>query len=186
MNKAFLMFALAAGLAVGCGDTDSTGTGGAGGTGGVGGTGGTGGTIGPLTWTTPGLTVVGDDCEFFADEAAEYEMTIEGSTVTLVNTDPEVTFVLTADDYSPTQDEVRVTGVVENDTFLPCVVELGDAFRLELDDPDVSLDQNDTVQVTWDHSETDVSDMVGDCAGEWFVPLPCAGQATFTLTQQFD
>ena len=184
MSKVYLglamIFALAA---LGCSDSDTMGTGGAGGDGGAG---GVGGTIGPLTWTTPGLTVVGDECDFFLDEALTFEMTIQGSTVVLSDADPESALEVSTDNYSPEQDEVLLSAVLNNDNFPPCVVELDDAFQLLLDDPDVSLDQNDTVQVTWDHVETDVSAMVGDCEGEWFVPLPCAGEATFTLTQQVD
>lgn len=148
--------------------------------------GGEGGTIGPLTWTTPGLTVVGDDCDFFLDEALTFEMVIQGSTVVLSDADPESSLEVSTDDYSPEQDEVLLTAVVNNESFPPCVVELDDAFQLLLDDPDVSLDQNDTVQVTWNHVETDVSAIEGDCEGEWFVPLPCAGEATFTLTQELE
>lgn len=185
MNKVFLSVAFVLALAAwGC-ESDSS-TGGTGGTGGVGGAGGTGGVIGPLTWSTPGLTVVGDDCDFFADEPLTFEITIVGSTVIMQDADVQSSLEATTDDYSPEQDEILLNGLTTNDDFPPCVVELDDAFRLTLDDPDVSLDQNDTVQVTWDHVETDVSDVANGCEGEWFVPLPCAGEATFTLTQQFE
>lgn len=163
--------------AVGCGETDASGAGGAGGA----------PIIGPMTWTTPGLTIVGDDeCEFFVDEALTFEMTIQGSNVVMTDADPESDLTVSADDYSPEQDQVRLTGLATNSKFPPCVVELDDAMVLVLDDPDVSLDLNDTVQVTWDHVETDISDTVGDCEGEWFVTLPCSGEATLTLTQQVE
>lgn len=191
MKRTILTLALISTVAFGCSDEDTMGTGGVGGGGGMGGM----DTIGPLTWTTPGVTFnpADDECDFFADEAAVYDMTIEGSTLTLEQnfeglggfggSGPPV-FILTTDNYSPEQDVVRVTGTATNDNFPPCVVRLDDAFRMELDDPDLSIDLNDTVQVTWDHSEEDVSENVGDCAGEWFVDLPCAGTATFTLTQE--
>ena len=174
MNKAFAFLSIAlisAAVAVGTGcESDE------------GGTGGTGGTIGPLTWTTPGLTIVGDTCEFFVDEPLTFEIMIEGSTVTMQDT--ESSLQASTDDYNSTDDEITLTGEALNDDYLPCVVELNDAFELTLDDPDASLPDNTTVQVTWDHDEIDVSDTVGDCAGEWFVDLPCAGEATFTLTQE--
>jgi hypothetical protein len=167
-------------VAVGCGETD--------GTGGSGGAGGAGGApiIGPLTWSAPGLTIVGDDCEFFVDEPIVFEMTIQGSNVVMEDADPQSDLAVSTDSYSPEQDEVLLTGFATNDNFPPCVAGLDDAFQLMLDDPDLSLDENDTVQVTWDHVETDESDVIGDCEGEWFIPLPCSGEVTFTLTQQVD
>lgn len=183
-NVVWVVAFLSAAIALGCSSSDESGMGGAGASGGAGGEGGSGGVIGPLTWTTPGLTVVGDDCDFFVDEALEFEITIDGSMV--VMQDVNTSLVASTDSYSPEQDEVRLTGETTNESFPPCVVRLDDAFQLQLDDPDLPLDQNDTVQVTWNHVEEDASAMVGDCEGEWFVPLPCVGEATFTLTQQFD
>lgn len=181
MNRAFVgLICIAAVGAFGCSESDDMG-----GDGGMGGAGGAP-VIGPLTWTTPGLTVVGDDCDFFLDEALTFEMTIQGSNIILEDADPESDLAVSADDYSPEQDEVLLTAQVNNTNFPPCVVELDDAFELVLSDPDVSIDLNDTVEVTWNHVETDVSDTVGDCEGEWFVSLPCAGEATFTLTQEIE
>ena len=97
--------------------------------------------------------------------------------------DPQSGLTVSTDSYSPEEDAVLLTGLATNDNFPPCVVGLDDAMQLTLDDPDLSLDENDTVQVTWDHVETDESDVSGDCEGEWFVALPCSGQATLTLTQ---
>jgi hypothetical protein len=187
MKRAFLGIAfISAVVAAGCGETDDNG--GSGGTAGSGGNGGGGGEqiIGPLTWTTPGLTIVGDECEFFVDAAMEFDMTIQGSNVVMEDADPESDLAVSTDSYSPEQDEVTLTGLAMNDNFPPCVVGLDDAMQLGLDDPDLSLDENDTVQVTWDHVETDESDVSGDCEGEWFVSLPCSGEATFTLTQQVE
>lgn len=178
MNKALAFLAVASMCAVvatgtGC-ETDE------------GGTGGTGGTIGPLTWTSGDLTIIGDECEFFdPNEMLTFAITIDGSTVTMEVTDPPgIGLQVSTDNYDPADDAVLLTGIATNDEFPPCVVELADAFELSLDDPDSSLDENVTVQVTWSHSETDVSDTVGDCQGEWFVDLPCSGEATFTLTQE--
>lgn len=183
MKRAFFGIAfIAAVAAAGCSGTDGAGGGGGAGAGGAGGA----PIIGPLTWTTPGLTIVGDNCEFFVDAAMEFEMTIQGSDVLMEDADPESDLTVSTDRYSPEQDEVLLNGFATNTMFPPCVVGLDDAMRLALDDPDLSLDENDTVQVTWDHVETDESDVLGDCLGEWFVPLPCEGEATFTLTQQVE
>lgn len=182
MNRAFVGIVLIAAVsAVGCGEDD----GGVGGMGG-GGTGGAGGeeTIGPLTWTTAGLTIVGDECEFFVDEPLEFVITIQGSTVIMEDADPQSSLAVSTDSYSPEQNQVLLTGQTTNEDFPPCVAGLDDAFQLALDDPDTSLDMNDTVQVTWTHVETDESAVEGDCEGEWFVSLPCSGEATFTLTQE--
>jgi len=176
MKRSFLgIVFISAVVAVGCGETD-----------GAGGSGGAGGApiIGPLTWSAPGLTIVGDNCEFFVDEPIVFEMTIQGSNVVMEDADPQSDLTVSTDSYSPEQDEVLLTGLAMNDNFPPCVVGLDDAMQLTLDDRDLSLDENETVQVTWDHVETDESDVLGDCVDEWFVPLPCEGEATFTLTQQ--
>jgi len=175
MRRSILLtIAVVASAAAGCGDD-------------TGGTGGTGGTvvIGPITWTGSTLTIVGDECDFFAaDEPLNVDITIEGSTVTMVDTDPQSALTASTDDYSPTDDSVLLTGKVINEDYPPCKASLEDAFTLELDDPDLSLDENQTLQVTWNHVEVDESDTPGDCAGEWFVDLPCSGEATFTFTKE--
>lgn len=192
--SSFSVLAVAAPDTGGTGGTGGSGDGGTGGSGGTagsggsvgaGGSGGFGGeaVIGPLTWTSTGLTIVADDCEFFVDEALTFEIRIQGSAVDMM-ADPHSSLAASTDNYSPESDTVLLTGSQINENFLPCRVDLQDAFALTLDDPNVSLDQNSTVQVTWDHVEADVSDNPGDCEGEWFVSLPCSGEATFTLTQQ--
>ena len=175
MSRIFLTIAIAAGVAMGCDSTDTLGGGGAGGAGGMG-----GGMIGPLTWVASGITIVGvDECEFFnPDEALSFEMTIDGSTLTLAQ--PGGLSVST-DNYFDTADEVAVSGVGEDSSQAPCIVELQDAMQLGLDDVDVSIDQNDTLSVTWDHAEDETS--VDECPGVWFVDLPCSGEVTMTLTQ---
>ena len=185
MTRIFLTIAVAAALVVGCESTDTMdGTGGTGGTagmGGDGGAGGAGGSIGPLTWVSSDMTIVGEDeCMFFLEsEALTFEMTIEGSTLTLVETDTSLT--VSTDDYMETDDEVTVDGRVENDAFDPCIVQLDDAMQLGLDDTDVSIDQNSTLSVVWDHVEEELS--TDECMGVWFNVLPCAGEVTMTLTQ---
>jgi len=176
MTRFFLMIALAGAVAVGCDSTDTLGGGGAGGEGGMGGSG-----IGPLTWVSSDITIVGtDECMFFNEtEALTFEMTIDGSTLTLMDTDTSLT--LSTDNYFDTADEVTVTGSAENSNFAPCVVMLDDAMQLGLDDVDVSIDQNDTLSVIWDHAEDEVS--TDECMGVWFNDLPCAGEVTLTLTQ---
>jgi hypothetical protein len=173
MKKTFLVCVLAAGFGVGCGD-DTTGGG------------GTGGTIGPLTWTVSDYTVVVDDeseggCEVVTptEPLDEFEITIDGSTATLESV--ELILGGTSEDYDPADDTVIFTDSFE-DGLDDCLVDLVDTFTVELDDPSVSLDENTTVQVTWDHEESEAS--TGACDGVWFVALPCASQATFTLTQQ--
>jgi hypothetical protein len=177
MTRIFLTIVFAAAVAMGC---DSTDTGNDGGVGGEGGAGGAVG-IGPLTWVASDIVIVdADSCEFFDEtEALTFEMTIQGSTLTLVNTDTSLT--VSTDDYMPTDDEVTVTGRAENNNNDPCIVQLDDAMQLGLDNTDVSIDQNSTLSVTWDHAEEETS--VDECMGIWFVDLPCAGEATMTLTQ---
>ncbi|NNE17554.1 MAG: hypothetical protein HKN10_03650 [Myxococcales bacterium] len=188
MSKIFLTIVFAAAVAMGCDSTDTLGGGGAGGAGGMG-----GGTIGPLTWVASDITVVGmDECNFFnPDEALMFEMTIDGSTLTLVQSDgPSVS----TDNYFDTADEVIVSGSAEDSTQDPCIVMLDDAMQLGLDNPDVSIDQNDTLSVTWNHVEEDISSAYDDaCTLDdegnpldpilWFADLPCSGEATMTLTQ---
>jgi hypothetical protein len=174
------------GLAVGCDSTSLDGTGGTGGT----------PIIGPLLWTTPGLTIVGDDCDpaFLVDQPLSFELTIQGSDVLLIDADPTANPATalqgSTDSYVPTADVVLLTGTRDDDQYEAedgCVVRLNDAFRIELSDPSVSLDQNATVQVTWTHDEADVSTVRADACSDpvlvWFNGLPCASEATFTLTQ---
>jgi hypothetical protein len=182
MKKACLTILLVASVAAfGCGD-DEEGVGGEGGNGGAGGEGGNGGgMIGPLTWTGTNLSIVADDCVFFDETLVEtFVMNIDGSEVTLEI--PETEFLVTTDDYAPTDDIVVLMGSATNNDFAPCEVELNDDFTIELDDTSVSLDQNDTVSVSWFHDEDDLSG--GACDGVWFADLPCTGEATLTLIQQ--
>ena len=196
MNKVFLAVALICGLAAGCGETD--GAGGSGGTGGVGGQ----PIIGPLLWTTPGYNVEGDNCvpPFLVTpdgEALSFNITIQGNNVVMVDADPtanpDTALQGSTVAYTPEADVVMLTSTQVDDQFEPddnCIVELNDAFRLVLDDPDLSLDLNDTVQVTWSHDEADIStDPADACAGPplvWWNTLPFASEATFTLTQQVE
>ena len=183
MTRIFLPIALAASVAVGCGDEGV----GAGGSGGSAGAGGAGGVIGPLTWTSSDLTIEGDDeCMFFLEsEALTFQMTIDGSNVTMVTQlgdSPDSILSVSTDDYMDTDDSVTLIGSTTNEKFDPCVVTLDDAFRLGLDNTDVSLDQNATLSVVWNHVEEEFS--TDECLGVWFNDLPCSGEANLTLTQQ--
>ncbi len=185
MNKTFLVIALISGLAVGCGDDELFGTGGSGGAPPV---------IGPLLWTSPGYTIVGDTCGFLVeDEPLAFNITIQGSNVVMIDADPtanpDTALQGSTDNYSPEDNDVLLTNSRDDVQFQPddgCVVQINDAFDLELTDPTVSLDLNDTVEVRWTNDQSDVSPMVGDCQGIWFFDLDCVAEATFTLTQQFE
>ena len=176
MSRFFLTIAIAAAVAMGCDSTDTLGGGGAGGAGGVG-----GGTIGPLTWVSSDLMIVPtDECAFFDEtEALTFEMTIEGSTLTLV--EPATGLEVSTDNYFDTASEVLVNGIAQDSTQDPCLVKLDDAMQLGLDNVDVSIDQNTTLSVTWTHVEEENS--TDECDGVWLVPLPCSGQVNLTLTQ---
>jgi hypothetical protein len=189
MNKVLLAIALISGLAMGCDSTDL------GGDGGMGGVGGAPPVIGPLLWTAPGLTIVGDTCDptFLVDEALAFNITIQGSDVLMIDADPTANPATalqgSTDTYSPEDDVVRLTNTRVDDRFEEsdgCVVELNDAFVLTLTDPDLSLDQNATVEVEWTNNQEDISDTAGACEGIWFFfneLTSCTAQATFTLTQ---
>ena len=194
MKRVFVVSVFVAAVAFGCSDSDTTGTGGTGGTGGSGGS----DVIGPLTWTVSGYTVVDDGCEAVSptEPLTAFELVIAGSGAVLESLDLEVPSTGEplggiADPYSPDQDVVVFEASFEDglESEPDCVVDVMDTFTVELDDPSVSLDQNDTVQVTWDHDEAESPDSAFEGACDlpvWFVQLPCASQATFTLTQQLE
>lgn len=185
MKKIILTIALVASVAIGCDTTDTT---------------------GPKSYTSNDLAVVGEDtCELFvAEEPLEAVITVVGSTVTMVINPvafPDQTAEVTTDNYDPMQNEVTLTGFTVNDSNDPCVVELDDAFTLTLDDPDLSLEEQTTISVTWDHAEMDISSAWDDACsldenGDplvdeednpiilWLVELPCAGEATLTLVNR--
>jgi len=130
-------------------------------------------------------------------EALAFNITIQGSTLVMIDADPtanpDTALQGSTDAYTPEANVVMLTNSRDDDQFEQddgCIVQLNDAFRLVLDDPDLSLDLNDTVQVTWSHDEADIStDPEDACAGPplvWFNALPCASEATFTLTQQVE
>jgi len=171
---------------MGCSDSDTNGTGGIGGMGGMGGT----DVIGPLTWTVSDYDVVSDDCQAVTPQPGEpgpteFQLTIVGDTAMLVNEPLDIEAV--ADPYSPDDDPVVFTDMYELgvDTAPDCVVDATEKYTVDLRDPTLSLDQNSTVAVTFDYTETDASDPAGACTLEvWGLALPCASQATFTLTQE--
>jgi hypothetical protein len=187
MTRIFLTIALVAGVAMGCDTTDTT---------------------GPNNYTSNDLAIVGTDtCELFiANDPLEAVITVVGSTVTMVINPvafPDQTAEVTSDNYDPMQNEVRLTGLKVNADNDPCVVELDDVFTLTLDDPDLSLEEQTTISVTWDHAERDISsawmeacslDENGDPLVDenddpiilWLVELPCAGEAELTLVKASD
>lgn len=179
MNKVLMMCILAAGLAIGCGEDSPFGTGGSGGSG-----------IIATTWDVSEYMVVGTDpCGAVTEDPPDFvfnafDITIDGSDAALESVD----FVLggVTMTYDPTDSTVIFTDSFTDgpDAVPDCVVDQTDMFTVELDDSSVSLDQNTTVQVTWDHDESDGSAVLGTCDRPvWFVDLPCTSQATFTLTQ---
>jgi hypothetical protein len=153
--------------------------------GGAGGDGGGGGGEPPTEtrWAISDVSTVGDDCDF-GDLEGVFVIKTAGTTATMMLEE----FVLDAgtEDYSPELDEVTMTGSVVADEFemeFGCTVQLTDEFTLFLDDTSVSLPENSTVQVQWDHLEEDISDTLGACEDVWFAPLPCTTAQDFTLTQ---
>jgi len=183
MKRIFLTIALVASVALGCDSTDTT---------------------GPVTFTSDDLSIVGtDECMFFIeDDPLVAVITVVGSTVTMVVqsvNNPDAQFELTTDTYDPAQNEVTVTGLSVNADNDPCVVQLDDEMQLTLADPDLSLEEQDSLAVVWDHGETDIStawtdacslDANGDPLVDaddnpiilWFNELPCAGEANLTMT----
>jgi hypothetical protein len=167
-------------VATGCEAADEfLGGGGAGGAGGVGG----GEPSTETRWAISDVTTLDDSCDF-GDLEGVFVIRTDGMTATMMLEE----FVLDAetDDYSPDLDEVSMGGSVVDDEFeieFGCTVLLTDEFTLFLDDTSVSLPENSTMQVEWDHLEEDISDTLGACAGVWFVDLPCTTSQDFTLTQ---
>lgn len=175
MKRAILMVAMGVSVvAAGCGDES-----GMGGTGG-GGTGGVGGGVAPTQtrWAISNVTVIEDDCDF-GELAGTFVIDTAGSDATMMLEEFELD--ASTDEYSPELTQVSMAGSATNEEFPPCVALLDDEFTLILDDPSASLPDNNTMQVEWDHAETDGSD--GACEGIWFAPLPCAVAQDFTLTR---
>jgi len=180
MNKVFLAVALISGLAMGCDSTDT-------------------GIIGPLTWTVSDYTVVPvqgitDACEAVTEDPDNgfvfntFEIRFDGDATLVSEFDNPSGEPLggVADPYSPDDDPVIfVSTYTDGVMAVPdCVIDATDRYTVALDDPSLSLDQNATVRVTWDHNESDGSAVLGECDPPvWDVELPCDSQATFTLTQ---
>ena len=142
-----------------------------------GGAGGAGGGVAP-TFTEWGITdvnIVQDDCDF-GPLSGDVEIATDGTNATMI---VDGVLEVSTDDYSPELTTVVMTGQVDNNEEPPCVARLLDEFTLRVDDPTLSLPDNDTLSVEWDHTEEDVSD--GACDGIWFVPLPCDTFEDFTL-----
>lgn len=186
MKSLTLACLLSAGLvAAGCGNDESSG-----GAGGGGGAGGMGGSEPPTEtrWAISDFEFVADDCNFEEPLEGAFIITTDGSTATMILDDPMIDLSTSADDYSPTDTEVTLTGDFVNEEFIEdgCRVQLDDEFRVMLDDTSVSLPDNTTLTVQWDHTEVDISDVPDTCNGPppiWFAELPCEVAGDFTLTQ---
>jgi len=143
------------------------------------------------SYTISDLALVGEDaCEMAQDfELGTMNITIDGSNVTLdyLDEDGDLTELsASTDSYVETDNTIVLEGGLEDSTTEPpCIAELQDTFTINLTDELGRLDTNDTLDVEWVHTETDISD--GACNDTdpdlWFVPLPCTSTLTFTLTK---
>jgi hypothetical protein len=147
-------------------------------------------TVDPNTtlWVSSGLTVISDECGYFVEnQPLSFAIETEDSTLTIESRPgaspfPGAGLFASTEAYSPTADEVTVTGQFTNTAFSPCEVRLDDRFELVLDNPNVSLEENETLSVTWTHGEEELS--VDECVGNWLSDLPCAGVAMFALARE--
>lgn len=186
MNRTILILASLIVFAVGCGEDifDTTEP------------------IGPITYTPSNQMEQGEDeCDFFnpGQPDGTFEIFIDGSDASLthifeVNTqDGTETIVRTSttSNYDPTDDTVIFTTSRTNTEFPPCEVEITETYTVDLTNTEVSLDQNNTLEATLNHTETELSTDVcypnpndpADQANLWFVPLPCTSLVDFTLTR---
>lgn len=137
------------------------------------------------TWTVSNLQVVGtDECEINdpADPlSGNFNITIDGNTFTMAHA--ELTIEASGDRSSDQADDVTLTNSTENSDYADCTAKLEDTFVVSATDGDLRIENNDTLTVVWNHTETDVSNTADACAGDWFVDLPCSSQLTFDLTK---
>ena len=96
----------------------------------------------------------------------------------------------TAEEFSQQDDSVSVNGVVrvpikQDDVETGCVVSITDTYTMTAGDTSRRLDNNDTMTVVWEHTQTDTSDTQGFCGTDNFFPrvLPCDATITFDLTK---
>lgn len=158
--------------------------------------------IGPITYTPSNQMEQGEDeCDFFnpGQPDGTFEIFIDGSDASLTHIfevdtqDGTETIVRTSttSNYDPTDDSVTFTTSRTNTEFPPCEVEITETYTVDLTNTEVSLDQNNTLEATLDHSETELSSDVCypnpddpmDPTNLWFVPLPCTSLVEFTLTR---
>ena len=180
MKRWTLACALSVGLiAAGCGNDEASG-----GTGGAGGVGGMGGGEPPTEtmWSASDIQIPEDTCDVTSDfeEGEVFTITTSGSTAT-IESDSFTVLSASTDMYSPELTLVEMTGSEEFNEPEGCVVESLRAYALSLDDPAASLPGNDSLTVTLEYAEEDISG--GNCEGVYIIPLPCLTTIEFTLTQ---
>ena len=171
MKSWILGCVLALGMSLGGCSDDEGGAGGAGG----------GGSPTLTEWGITDVNIVQDDCDF-GPLSGDVEIATDGTNATMIIVDPAEpnrALEVSTDSYSPDLTTVVMTGQFDNTRFPPCVARLLDEFTLTVDDPMLSLPDNDTLTVVWNHTEEDVSD--GACEDIWIVPLPCDTFEDFTL-----
>lgn len=163
-------------LGAGCGDD-------------VFGTGGTGGSaqIGPIEYVPFDQVEVADDCDSFqpGEPSGEFQITIDGNTLDLLYfpdpSDASIFVAASTDTFFPDDEAVTLFGGTSLDANATCTVEFVDQFTVTLTDPDLSLEDNDTLDVTWDTQER--TDTPAACDGVWPNDLPCEAEVTFQLTR---
>lgn len=180
MKRWTLACALSVGLiTAGCGNDEASG-----GTGGAGGAGGMGGGEAPTEtmWSVSDIDVGVDTCDVAVDfqEGEVFTIRTSGSTAE-IESESFTTLSASTDSYSPELTLVEMTGSEEFVEPEGCLVESLRAYALTVDDPSASLPENESLTVTLEYGEEDISD--GNCEGVYIVPLPCLTTIDFTLTQ---
>jgi hypothetical protein len=176
MKNLFFVCMLTAGLCVGCGE-DVLGTEGV--------------TFDEISWDLSNYTVTSDECNLLAGADAALAFTISATDgVVMVDSglDSQVTDTpIIGVDPSYQVGDATVDATLSEDVSPQaapdCTAMLQDTFTLDLNMPTESLADNTTLEGTWTHTETDVSVIPEDCAGDWLRTLPCTSVATFDLTQ---
>lgn len=137
------------------------------------------------TWTVSNVNALSDTCDLHDPSdplSGTFDITIDGKNVTFAHTNLEIEG--TSSTFSEQDNEVVATNTREDfSTVPPCTARLDDSFTIMVADEDRRLENNSELQVRWNHAESDVSNNIGDCAGQWFVDLPCSSVITFTLTK---
>ena len=136
------------------------------------------------TWTVSNLTPIGENECDLGNFTGQYEITIDGNTLSFEVLEGDG-FSASTDSFQEQDNEVVVIGETLDDRDPPCIAKLSNVYTITVEDESLRLENNETLQVTWEHSEDDISDNTEECQGDWFfVPLPCTSSFTFTLTQE--